>query len=304
MRVLITGATGLIGSHVVARCKENNIQVHYLTTSKAKIKNSNDYKGFYWNTDTAAIDKACFEGVDAIIHLAGASVSKRWTSAYKKEILDSRIKSTHLLIQSLIGEEHTIKQIVSASAIGIYPDSLVHYYDENFTDFNADSFLPLVVNKWEAAVDDFKELGISVSKIRIGLVLAEDGGALPTLVKPIKYGIGAAFGSGKQWQSWIHIHDLSKMFLTVLEDELTGVFNGVAPNPVTNNDLVTMAAKVLNKPLVLPNIPKFVMHVLLGEMHTILFESQRVSSKKIQEEGFQFKYHRLKPALENLLLPQ
>lgn len=302
MRVLITGATGLIGKHIVARCKENGIAIHYLTTRKSKITSSENYKGFYWNPDSGDIDTSCFEGVDAIIHLAGASISKRWTAAYKKEILSSRVEPTHLLLQSLMGKKHTVKHIVSASAIGVYPDSLVNYYDESFKDFNKDSFLTLVVNKWEEAVDDFKALDIAVSKIRIGLVLAEDGGALPAIVKPIKIGAGAAFGSGKQWQSWIHIYDLSNMFITVLEDELTGVFNGVAPNPVTNNDLVLTAAKVLNRPLILPNIPKFVMRLVLGEMHTILFESQRVSSQKIEGEGFQFKFHKLQPALEDLLL--
>ncbi|GAA4281223.1 TIGR01777 family oxidoreductase [Gaetbulibacter aestuarii] len=302
MRVLITGATGLIGKHVVSRCKENGIAIHYLTTRKSKLESNENYKGFYWDPDSGEIDKSCFDGVDAIIHLAGASISKRWTSAYKKEILDSRVKPTHLLIQSLIGEKHHVKHVISASAIGVYPDSLVNYYDETFTDFDHESFLTLVVNKWEEAVDGFKELGIEVSKIRIGLVLAKEGGALPSMAKPIKFGVGSAFGKGKQWQSWIHIHDLSEMFIRVLQDELYGIYNGVAPNPVTNNDLVLMIAKVLNKPLLLPNIPEFVMRILLGEMHVILYASQRVSSQKIESEGFQFKYHRLEPALEDLLL--
>ena len=301
MRVLITGATGLIGQHIVARCHEQHIKVHYLTTSKSKIEISDNYKGFYWNPDLGEIDKACFKGVDAIIHLAGATISKRWTSSYKKEILDSRVKPTHLLIQSLIGEKHGIKQIVSASAIGVYQDSLTNYYDETFTDFDSSSFLTLVVEKWEGAVDGFKELGIAVAKIRIGLVLAEEGGALPSLVKPMKFGLGSAFGSGKQWQSWIHIYDLSNMFIHVLQDELTGIYNGVAPNPVNNNYLVKMAAYVLKRPLFLPNIPEFVMRWVLGEMHIILYASQRVSSQKIEGEGFQFAYHKLKPALKDLL---
>jgi len=301
MRVLITGATGLIGQEIVARCNEEDIPVNYLTTSKSKIENTNGYQGFYWNPKTGTIDKACFKDVDVVIHLAGATVAKRWTKDYKEEILNSRLQPTELIIKSLKGETHTVKQVISASAIGVYPDSLVNYYEETFQDFFDSSFLTQVVKKWEHAVDGFSELGIPVSKVRIGLVLAKNGGALQSLVKPIKVGFGAGFGSGKQWQSWIHIYDLSALFLHLLKDELYGVYNGVAPNPVTNNELVKTCARVLEKPLILPNIPKFMMALLLGEMHTILFESQRVSSKKIESEGFQFKFNYLEPALKNLL---
>lgn len=300
MRVLITGATGLIGQEIVKLCHKKDIAVNYLTTSKSKIKQKENYQGFYWNPKTQDIDTNCFDGVDAIIHLAGATVSKRWTPAYKKEILSSRIEGTQLLINALKGETHTIKQVVSASAIGIYPDSLMHYYDETFNDFDA-SFLSNVVQQWEYAVDGFSQVGITVSKVRIGLVLSNKGGALQEMVKPIKFGLGAAFGSGKQWQSWIHINDLARIFLYVLENKLSGVYNGVAPNPVTNLELTKTIAKVLGKPLFLPNIPKFFMKLVLGDMHALLFDSQRVSSKKIEDKGFQFKAHHLQPALEGLL---
>ena len=300
MRILITGATGLIGQEIVKLCHKKDIAVNYLTTSKSKIKQQENYQGFYWNPKTQDIDTNCFDGVDAIVHLAGATVSKRWTPAYKKEILSSRIEGTQLLINALKGETHTIKQVVSASAIGIYPDSLMHYYDETFNDFDA-SFLSNVVQQWEYAVDGFSQVGITVSKVRIGLVLSNKGGALQEMVKPIKFGLGAAFGSGKQWQSWIHINDLARIFLYVLENKLSGVYNGVAPNPVTNLELTKTIAKVLGKPLFLPNIPKFFMKLVLGDMHTLLFDSQRVSSKKIEDKGFQFKAHHLQPALEDLL---
>ena len=300
MRVLITGATGLIGGEIVKLCYENGINVNYLTTSKSKIRQEENYKGFYWNPKSQEIDKNCFKGVNAIIHLAGATVSKRWTSSYKKEILNSRKATTALLINSLKGESHTIKQVISASAIGVYPDSLINYYDETF-DKTSDSFLGDVVKEWEAAVDGFSELDITVSKIRIGLVLSNKGGALQEIVKPIKFGAGSAFGSGKQWQSWIHIHDLANLFLYVLQNSIDGVYNGVAPNPVTNEELTKTIASVLNRPLFLPNIPKSFMKLVLGDMHTILFESQRVSSKKSENKGFHFKFHHLQPALEDLL---
>lgn len=300
MRVLITGATGLIGREIVKLCHKKDIKVNYLTTSKSKILQEDNYKGFYWNPKSQDIDQACFNGVDAIIHLAGATVSRRWTSGYKKEILNSRKQSTELLINSLKGETHNIKQVVSASAIGVYPDSMVKYYDQNFNETN-DSFLGEVVKVWEDAVDGFSMLDMRVSKIRIGLVLSNRGGALQEMVKPIKLGLGAAFGSGKQWQSWIHIDDLANMFLFVLENNLEGVYNGVAPNPVPNKELTKTIASVLKRPLFLPNIPKFLMRFILGEMHIILFESQRVSSNKIESKGFYFEYHHLQQALEDLL---
>ena len=300
MRVLITGATGLIGQEIVKQCHEKDIKVNYLTTSKSKIVLEENYKGFYWNPKKKEIDANCFKGVEAIIHLAGATVSKRWTPSYKKVILNSRIETTQLLINNLKGEKHAIKHIVSASAIGVYPDSLTNYYDQNHDEVST-SFLGHVVEVWEQAVDEFAKLNISVSKIRIGLVLSDNGGALQEMVKPIKLGMGAPFGSGKQWQSWIHIQDLANMFLYVVEHHLSGVYNGVGPNPVSNTELTKSIAHVLDRPLFLPNIPKFMMKAVLGEMHILLFESHRVSSKKIEDKGFYYKYNALEPALVDLL---
>lgn len=300
MRVLITGATGLIGQEIVKCCHEKEIEVSYLTTSKSKISQAENYKGFYWNPKANEIDADCFKGVDAIIHLAGATVSKRWTSSYKKEIISSRTETTALLINTLKNIEHQVKQVVSASAIGIYPDSLTNYYDQTHNETSS-SFLGQVVSVWEQAVDEFSKLDITVSKIRIGLVLSNKGGALQEIVKPIKFGLGAAFGSGKQWQSWIHIKDLANLFLYTLEKEIGGIYNGVAPNPVSNTELTKTASNILKKPLFMPNIPKFFMKFVLGDMHILLFESQRVSSKKIENKGFHFEYNYLEPALVDLL---
>ncbi|WP_372756948.1 TIGR01777 family oxidoreductase [Mariniflexile sp.] len=300
MKVLITGATGLVGNEIVKLCLKNNIEVNYLTTSKSKIKNKQNYQGFYWNPKKHDIDVRCFDGVNAVIHLAGATVAKRWTTAYKAEILSSRINPTQLLVNTLLNIKHNVKQVVSASAIGVYPDSNTNYYDETFKTSNT-SFLSEVVHVWEQEVDAFAKQNIIVSKVRIGLVLSNKGGALVEMMKPIKLGLGAAFGTGKQWQSWIHINDLSKLFVYILNNRLEGVYNAVSPNPVTNQELTKTIATVLDKPLFLPNIPKFVMKLVLGEMHTVLFESQRVSSKKIEDEGFNFKHHHLQPCLEHLL---
>lgn len=300
MTVLITGATGLIGSEIVKQCHHHHITVHYLTTSEEKIETKPNYKGFLWNPKEGTIDIKCFQNVEAIINLAGATISERWTDAHKKAIMDSRMQSLQVLKESLLQMEHQVKHLVSASAIGIYPDSLTNYYEEDFPK-TSDTFLGEVASKWEDKADEFKQLNILVSKVRIGLVLSNDGGALPEVMKPIKLGAGAAFGKGTQWQSWIHIKDLANIFLFVFQNQLEGTFNAVAPNPITNNDLTKAIAKTLDKPLILPNIPKFAMKLALGEMHILLFESQRVSSKKIEEEGFHFEYSYLQPALDDLL---
>lgn len=301
MTVLITGATGLIGREIVKQCHDKGFNVHYLTTSKSKLATESNYKGFFWNPNNNEIDHSCFDGVSTIINLVGASISKRWTESYKKEILESRTKTAQLLQDTIRLYNYNIKHVVSASAIGIYPSSFTNYYDEAY-DQNSDSFLGTVVAQWEDAIDGFKELGCKVAKIRIGLVLARQGGALPEIIKPIKFGAGAAFGNGKQWQSWIHVTDLANIFLHVVAHKLEGVYNGVAPNAVTNSELTKTMAKVLHRPLIMPNIPKPLMKLILGEMHMLLFESQRVSSDKIKAKGFYFKYANLKPALIDILL--
>lgn len=301
MKVLITGATGLIGKEIVKRCHEEHMSVHFLTTSKEKLKSDEHYRGFYWDPKNNEIDSECFNGVDAIINLAGASISKRWTTSYKKTIIESRTQSLQCLKTALSNvENHHVKQILSASAVGFYPDSFTKYYEESCAKVSP-TFLGEVVAVWESAVDEFAELGLFVSKVRIGLVLDGQEGALPQIAQPIKIGLGAAFGSGDQWQSWIHVYDLSRLFVYIIQNELDGVYNGVAPNPITNSELTKAVAKTLHKPLFLPNIPEGVMNIILGEMHILLYESQRVSSKKIEEAGFDFIYSNIQPALDALL---
>ena len=300
MKVLITGATGLVGNELIKILLQNGISVNYLTTSRGKIANENNYKGFFWNPSVGEINEEAFTNVDVIVHLAGATVAKRWTNSYKQEIMNSRIDSTKLLYKTLERINHQVSQIVSASAIGIYPDSLTKVYHE--TDLEVDnSFLGNVVKQWEEEVNQFKNLDILVAKIRIGLVLSKNGGALQEMVKPIKIGAGAAFGSGEHYQSWIHIQDLAAVFYHIIQYKREGIYNGVSPYPVTNSQLTKAIAKTLGKPLFLPNIPKFVMKLILGDMHQLLFSSQHVSSRKLLDENFQFKYASLDKALHDLL---
>ena len=299
MKILITGATGLVGSEIVKLCRKQNIDVNYLTTSKAKIVSEEHYKGYFWNPRKEEIDLKCFDGVTAIINLAGTSISKRWTKTNKRKILSSRINSIKTLKKGLEKvDTSAITSFVSASAIGIYPNSLATYYNEEEKQVD-DSFLGEVVYAWEQEVDTLSTFNFTVAKVRVGLVLSVNGGMLPKLVKPIKNFVGSAFGSGEQWQSWIHLNDLARIFLFVIKNELQGVFNGVAPNPISQGKLVKKIGEVLHRPIILPNIPKPVIQLFLGEMAYLLFASQRVSSKKIRGEGFSFKYGNICAALED-----
>jgi len=300
MKILITGATGLIGKELVSLLLQNGISIHYLTTSKKKIEGEPHYQGFFWDPQKGIIDENCLLGVDAIIHLAGANIAKRWPSSYKQEIIESRILTSDLLYKALKNNPNEVKQIVSASAIGVYPSSYEKLYSENTAEISP-TFLGTVTERWEESVEKFNRLNILVCKLRIGLVLANNGGALPQMVKPIKSGMGAAFGTGKQMQSWIHLHDLANMFLYAVQHHWNGVYNAVAPHPVTNAELVEAIGRTLDKDIILPNVPKFLMKLLLGEMHILLFESQNVSAQKALDNGFQFKYKIVDKALDSLL---
>jgi uncharacterized protein (TIGR01777 family) len=300
-KILITGATGLVGKHLSSRCLQNGISVNYLTTKPVKNSNSPRLKGFYWNPAVSEIDSECFDGVSAIINLAGSSISKPWTRKGKESILKSRTDSLDCLYMGLTAaKNHQVNYIVSASAIGGYPSSESAYYTEQDAAEGV-GFLAQVVQQWEASLHRFPDVGVSVGILRIGLVLAKEGGVLPVLTRPIRLGIGAPLGNGKQWQSWIHIDDLVSIFCYALEQPLNGVYNAVAPNPVTNAKLTQEAGRVLKRPIWLPAVPAFMMKLIMGERSRLALDSQRVCASKIQEEGFSFDYPNLVPALEDLL---
>ncbi len=300
MRVLITGATGLVGSHLTNLLQQKGIEINYLTTTKDKIKKVQGFKGFYWDPEKGEIDTKALEGVEVIIHLAGANLAERWTESYKKEIIVSRVKSAKLLYTTLQNNSHQVKRFISASGIAVYPDSLIKLYTEENEKVD-DSFVGEVVVKWEAATMDFEELGINVSIIRLGMVLAREGGALPKFIEPTAFNAGAPLGRGKQWQSWIHIDDVAGIFHHVLENDLDGVFNAVAPNPVTNKELVKCIAKSMDRSVWLPKIPSVALKIAFGEMSKVILSSQLVSSEKIQNTGYDFKFKNLSKALENLI---
>ena len=300
MKLLITGATGLIGSNIVKQAQNNNFEVHYLTTRKSKINTIPGSTGFFWNPSSQYIDIQCFEGVDTIIHLAGASISKKWTSKNKKEIFESRVYSTQLLKKGLedSGKEN-IKTIICASAIGIYPNS----FHEIFTEKNkivSENYLQEIVITWEKESRKLSSFAVNFSILRIGLVLSARGGLLSKLAFPVKLLAGAAFGSGIQWQSWIHITDLTHLFLYCAKNRWKGLFNAVSPNPVSQRGLIKGIGKALNRPVFLPNIPSFVLKFFLGERSILVLGSQKISAKLILKKGFSFQFSTLDSALKEI----
>lgn len=299
MKILITGATGLIGSELVSLFLKNDHQVNYLTISKAEI-GKRPGNGFYWNPAEGKIDENCIQGVDAIIHLAGASISKRWTNSYKQELIESRVLSSNSLYSLLKKTPHQVKQFVSASAIAIYPDSDTALYTEESKEIE-NSFLSHVVVRWEESVDQFKLLGIKVAKIRTSVVFSEKGGALLEMIKPIKMGLGSGFGSGKQLQPWIHIDDIVGLYYFAITNQIEGILNGAAPETVNNQELTKKLAQRLHKPLWLPNIPQFVMKLILGEMHILLFNNKNIVPKRVVELGYKFQFPTIDEALEDII---
>lgn len=300
MTVLITGATGLIGKALTELFLAKGIKVNYLTTREAAIVKEDNKKGFLWSPSKNEIDLNAFKDVNSIIHLAGATVAKRWTSSYKKEILDSRINTAQVLYDALKATENNVTHFISASGISIYPPSESKLYTEESTEV-ADDFLGVVVTAWEAAANKFAELGIVVAKVRTGVVLDREDGAYPKMEKPIAIGAGAAIGSGKQYLSWIHLNDIVGVYDYISTHRLEGVYNGVAPTPVKNNTLTKKIAARYGKSIWLPNVPGFVLKLALGEMATLVLDGQLVSPAKMQQTNFIFEHSNIDSALDQLI---
>jgi uncharacterized protein len=296
-KILITGASGLIGKRLTDLLLKKGYQVSHLSRSSK----SGRVPSFVWDVDKGEMDSKALEGVDAIIHLAGAGVAdKRWTKSRKEEILMSRVKSTELLHNTLSATPNSVKVIVSASAIGYYG----FQSDEELTEESkpGTDFLAKVTNQWEAEADKLTSLKIRVVKLRIGIVLSEKGGALVEMAKPIRWGVGSPLGTGDQYISWIHLDDLCEMFIHAIDtDQMNGAFNAVTGNWVTNEEMTKAIAHEMKRPLWLPNVPTFVLKIVVGEMAAIVLGGSKVSANKIKNTGFKFKYDKLEAALENSL---
>ncbi|WP_121812629.1 TIGR01777 family oxidoreductase [Mucilaginibacter kameinonensis] len=295
--ILLTGGSGLLGRHLTTALLAKGYTVSHLSR---KAGNDARIKTYVWDINKGIIDERCIDGVDTIVHLAGSGIAeKRWTEARKKDLIDSRVKSIELVYDLMKRKQHQVTSVVSASGIGYYSNR----GDELMFETNAPThdFISQCCVLWEDAVNEVEKLGIRTVKFRTGVVLDKNGGALPTLAKPIKLLVGSPIGSGKQWVSWIHWLDVVDMYLLGIENkDLNGVYNMVAPNPVTNLQLTQAVAKHLHKPLWAPNVPGFLLKLLLGEMSSIVLGSTKVSAQKIEDAGFKFKYTDLDAALTDI----
>lgn len=294
MRILITGGTGFVGGALKQFLLSQGHEVVILSRSGGD---------FQWDVSYGYIDPAAFDGVDAIVHLAGAGIAdERWSAARKRELINSRARSTAVLYQALSTIPHSIKTVVSASAIGFYGADTGEQECKETSPVGSD-FLADCTKQWEEAVDQIATLGIRLAKVRIGLVMGASGGIFPVISKPIRYGVGANLGSGKQWQSWIHINDLVRIFNELLiNSSLSGTYNGVAPEPIRAGDMNKQIAKALHRPFFLPAIPGFLLRLVLGEMACLVLGGSRVSSAKLEKDAaFTFTFVRFEEALKELV---
>jgi len=298
--ILITGGTGLVGRFLCKKLKDKGYSVAILGRTSQKVAEITTYT---WDIEKNEIEKEAIEKADYIIHLTGANISEsRWTAKRKKLIIDSRVKLAQLIFEKLKENTNQVKAFISASAIGYYGTiSTDKIFSE--TDVPANDFLGETCRQWEQSADRFEQLGIRVVKIRTGVVLAKQGGALAKMITPIKLGIGSAIGNGRQYLPWVHIEDLCDIYIKAIEDtQMNGAYNAVAPDHKTNRDFTETLAHVLRKPFWFPNIPAIVMKIIFGKMSAMLLKGSRVSSEKIKNAGYKFKFAKLEGALVNLLV--
>ena len=290
----------MVGRALVNHLLKKNYRVTILTRNMDNLKPEKGVDYALWDVKKGEIDVSAIAKADAIIHLAGAGVmDKKWTAEYKKEILESRTKSSELLIDTLRKNKHNVKVIVSASAIGWYGEDKIpgHFFTED-EPYDKD-FLGEVCMQWEKSTEPAEQLGIRVCRLRTGIVLSKEGGAYPEFKASLKFGIASILGNGKQVISWIHIDDLCRAYIYALENEMMkGSYNAVAPAPVKNKLLtLTIADKVKGKFYIPVHVPQFVLQTMMGKRSIEILKSTAVSSKKIMKEGFTFLYPEIKTAI-------
>jgi uncharacterized protein (TIGR01777 family) len=312
--VLITGGTGMIGTALSRRLLNEGYNVIILSRNPKETAAShpvgaerNFFRSsgnlFYsrWDINSMTIDPSALAEADFVIHLAGASVaSQRWTETRKREILESRTKSSELLVKALREHPNKVKAVISASAIGFYgPDNGKPFVEQSPA---AEDFLGTTCRDWENSIEPVSALGKRLVKMRLGIVLANEGGALKEFRKPLRMGVAAILGDGGQMVSWVHIDDISKAFIHAIESEgMSGVFNLTAPEPVSNRTLTLTLAKHANGRLFIPlKVPIFVLKAMLGEMSIEVLKSATVNSEKIQSQGFHFDYPTIDAAIRHL----
>ncbi len=288
-RVAVTGSSGLVGSALVSHLKSEGYTVQRLVRRKPVSPDE-----VSWDPKAGTIDLAALEGIDAIIHLAGAGVGdKRWTSKYRAEILNSRLLGTTTIAHAATSLKPSV--LISASAIGYYGETGNRAVNED--DRSGDDFLAAVCREWEAAAD--LATGVRTVKVRTGLVLDPTGGALGRMLPLFRLGLGGKLGSGSQWWSWITLHDEVKALTHLLNSDIEGAVNLTSPNPVTNQEFTGTLARALHRPALFP-VPGFILKAALGGFSTEILGSKKVVPAKLLESGFVFDYPHLTRALEEL----
>lgn len=295
--ILITGATGTVGRHLIPFLQARGHRITVLSRSAVKIP---DVEVYLWDVERNEIDDHAFAGVDTIIHLAGENIaSKRWTPQRKQEIVESRVKSTQLLYEAIARTNANVTSFISAAAVGYYGDRGDEILRE--TSAYGTGFLADCCVAWEDAVDAGLKIGLRVVKIRIGIVLSTTDGALAAIEKPIKFFVGAPLGSGKQWIPWIHTADLVKIFATAAENsDFMGAYNASSPFPVTNKYLTKSIARHLSRPVWPFHVPKYILKMLLGEMSILPLMSSNTVVQKLLDTGFTYTYINLDDALNDI----
>lgn len=295
--VLITGGTGLVGSYLTSLLLQKGYSVSLLSRTPSEKENI-----YHWDLKKGEIEAEAIENADYIINLTGANIStQRWSKTRKVELLSSRLDSIALIHASLEKYNHKIKAFISASAVGFYGNKLTEKtFDE--THPPAQDFLAQTCFKAEKEMLKFKSSGIRTIILRTGIVLSNQGGALPKMITPVKFGIGSAIGTGKQYVPWIHIHDLCCLYIKAIEDQETdGIYNAVAPEFSNNYSFTKCLAKVLRKPFWPINVPGFILKIVYGEMSQIILTGCKVSAEKVKKSGFTFTFPSLESALQEIL---
>jgi uncharacterized protein len=301
-KILITGATGLIGKLLSDKLNESGYEIHIISRNKAESLEKLPFVTKIISLDEIYSDNNLFDSEDnkyfAVINLAGASIAgKKWSENYKKIVMESRTKITSKLSDLIINSKYPPEMFISMSAIGYYGNSGDKLISE--TEPAGDDFLAEVCKNWESQALKAEKY-TKVIIFRTGMVLSKIGGALEKMSMPFKFFIGGTLGSGKQWVSWIHIEDLINMFAFALENKTEGIFNAVSPNPVIMNEFVKVLGRVLRRPSIF-RVPELILKLMLGESAQIVLFSQRVNSKKIKDQGYEFKYSDLRDALEHII---
>ena len=293
MTYLVTGATGFIGTKLVEHLLARGDAVYYLARKRSPHLPSQ--ASFHpWDAKNKP-DLNALSRIDVVFHMAGEPIAQRWSAAVKKRIYDSRVEGTRRLVDAIRDLRHRPSVLVSASAIGYYGDRGSEILTESRP--SGSDFLAGVCKDWEREAGRARDLGLRVVPIRIATVLGKNGGALKSMLPVFRLGLGGKFGNGKQWNSWVHVEDVVRLFLFAAEtDTLNSALNGSSPQPVTNAHFTAALAKALHRPAILP-VPKFALRILLGEMAEFLFTSLRVVPAAPEQAGFEFQY----PAIEGAL---